>query len=82
MGTWQRESSIEQQGEEGVQAGPIDLYSNAHRIAYSDPYAPLAFPRELLEIRVNKTLPFKLETAIKVRPPGADTTTKRTPARR
>ena len=39
-------------------------------------------PRDLLEARVNKTLPFKLENAIKVRPPGTETTAKRTNARR
>lgn len=38
--------------------------------------------REALTTRVNKTLPRKLETAIKVRPPGADTITKKSPNRR
>jgi len=38
--------------------------------------------RDMLEIRVNKTLPYKIDTAIKVRPPGAETTSKRTHARR
>lgn len=43
----------------------------------------LASPRrEALTTRVNKTLPRKLETAIKVRPPGADTITKKSPNRR
>ncbi len=38
--------------------------------------------RDALETRVNKTLPYKLETAIKVRPPGAEATTKKMAGRR
>ena len=43
----------------------------------------LFFCREHIQSRVQKTLPRKLETAIKVRPPGAETTSnKRSPDRR
>lgn len=56
----------------------VCLFSAPQQQVYDE--RPLS--REHLSAQVHKTLPKKLETAIKIRPPGADSPGKRSPGRR